>query len=74
MSSLILVHYIDVMHQESNVAEALIHTCMHFEKTKDNLKDQRDLAMLCVRPTQVLNDNTSRHVPCSVLPLRTRSR
>jgi hypothetical protein len=34
MSSLILVHNIDVMHQESNVAEALIHTCMHFEKNK----------------------------------------
>jgi len=57
MSSLILVHNIDVMHQESNVAEALIHTCMHFDKTKDNLKARRDLAMLCDRPTQVLNDN-----------------
>ena len=56
MSSLILVHNIDVMHQESNVVEALIHTCMHFEKTKDNLKARRDLAMLCDRPTQVLND------------------
>jgi hypothetical protein len=51
------VHNIDVMHQESNVVEALIHTCMHFEKTKDNLKARRDLAMLCDRPTQVLNDN-----------------
>jgi hypothetical protein len=38
MTSLIFVHNIDVMHQESNVAEALIHTCMNFEKTKDNLK------------------------------------
>jgi hypothetical protein len=45
------------MHQESNVAEALIHTCMHFEKTKDDLKARSDLAMLCDRPTQVLNDN-----------------
>jgi hypothetical protein len=34
MSSLILVHNIDVMHQESNVVEALIHTSMHFEKNK----------------------------------------
>jgi hypothetical protein len=57
MLSLILVHTTDVMHQENNVAEALIHTCMHFEKTKDNLKARRDLAMLCDRPTQVLNDN-----------------
>jgi hypothetical protein len=30
---------------------------MHFEKSKDNLKTQRDLAMLCDRLTQVLNDN-----------------
>jgi hypothetical protein len=57
MTSLIFVHNIDVMHQESNVAEALIHTCMNFEKTKDNLKAWRDLAMLSNRPTQVLNDN-----------------
>jgi hypothetical protein len=57
MLSLILVHNIDVMVQESNVVEALIHTCMHFEKTKDSQKARRDLAMLCDRPTQVLNDN-----------------
>jgi hypothetical protein len=57
MSPLILVHNIDAMHQESIVVEALIHTCMHFEKTKDNLKARRHLAMLCDRPTQVLNDN-----------------
>jgi hypothetical protein len=58
MPSLILVHNIAIMHQESNVAEALIQICMHFEKkTKDNLKARRDLAMLCDRPTQVLNDN-----------------
>jgi hypothetical protein len=30
MSFLTLVHNIDVMHQESNVVEALIHTYMHF--------------------------------------------
>jgi hypothetical protein len=34
MPSLILVHNIGVMRQESNVVEALIHTCMHFEKNK----------------------------------------
>jgi hypothetical protein len=45
------------LHQECNVVEALILTCMHFEKTKGNLKARRDLAMLCDRPTQVLNDN-----------------
>jgi hypothetical protein len=72
MPSLFLVHNIDVMHKESNVAKALIHTCMNLEKTKDNSKAQRDLAMLCDRPTQVLNAN--RHTPCSVLPLKTRLR
>jgi hypothetical protein len=34
MPSLILVHNIDIMHQESNVAETLIHTCMNLEKNK----------------------------------------
>jgi hypothetical protein len=57
MSSLIVVHNIDVMHQENNVVEALIHTCMNFQKTKDNPKARRDLAMLCERPTQVHNDH-----------------
>jgi hypothetical protein len=42
MRSLILVHNIHVMHQKSNVAEALIHTYMNFEKTKDNLRARRD--------------------------------
>jgi hypothetical protein len=32
------------------------HACI-LKKTKDNLKARRDLAMLCDRPTQVLNDN-----------------
>jgi hypothetical protein len=36
--SLILMHNIDVMHQESNVDKALIHTYMIFFKTKDNPK------------------------------------
>jgi hypothetical protein len=49
VSSLILVHNIDVIHQESNVAKALIHTCMHFEKIKDNLKARRDLATTRIR-------------------------
>jgi hypothetical protein len=32
MVPLIIMQNIDAMHQESNVAETLIHTCMHFEK------------------------------------------
>jgi hypothetical protein len=41
MSSLILVHNIDAMHQESNVVEALIHTCMHFEKNKGQYESSK---------------------------------
>jgi hypothetical protein len=42
--SLILMHNIDVMQQESNVFESLVNTCMNFAKTKDNTKARRDLA------------------------------
>jgi hypothetical protein len=41
MSSLIVVHNIDVMHQESNVAEALIHTCMNFQKNKGQFESSK---------------------------------
>jgi hypothetical protein len=41
MLSLILVHTTDVMHQEINVVEALIHTCMHFEKNKGQSKSSK---------------------------------
>jgi hypothetical protein len=58
MPSLILVHNIDVMHHESNVAEVLIHNCMHF------VTDQPKSSI----------STTSHHVPCSFLPLKTRSR
>jgi hypothetical protein len=34
MPLLVLVHNINVMHQENNVVKALIHTCMHFKKNK----------------------------------------
>jgi hypothetical protein len=49
---LILMHNIDVMHQESNFCQALINTCMDFpNKTKDNDKAHMDLAVICDRPT-----------------------
>jgi hypothetical protein len=41
MSSLILMHNIDIMHQESNVDEALIHTCMNLEKNKGQSKSSK---------------------------------
>jgi hypothetical protein len=45
--SLILMHNIDVMHQESNFCQALINTCMDFpDKTKDNDKACMDLVVV----------------------------
>jgi hypothetical protein len=45
---LILMHNIDVMHQECNVGESILSTCMTFaDKTKDNHKAIKDLAQLC---------------------------
>jgi hypothetical protein len=39
MLTLILMHNIDVMHQERNICESIISTCMGFSgKTKDNRK------------------------------------
>ena len=49
---LLMPHYIDVMHTEKNVAEALWATLMETEKSKDNPKARVDLATLCDRPTQ----------------------
>jgi hypothetical protein len=49
---LILIHNIDVMHQECNVGESILSTCMTFaDKTKDNHKARKDLAQLCNWPS-----------------------
>jgi hypothetical protein len=50
MPMFILMHNIDVMHQEHNMGESIISTCMGFpSKTKDNMKARKDLAELCNR-------------------------
>jgi hypothetical protein len=42
--ALILVHNIDIMHQEHNVVESIVMTCMDFlDKTKDNKKSEKRL-------------------------------
>jgi hypothetical protein len=42
------MHNINVMHQEHNVGESILSTCMGFtDKTKDNQKARNDLAQLC---------------------------
>jgi hypothetical protein len=52
MSALILMHNIDVMHQERNMGESIISTCMGFSgKKKDNMKGRQYLAELCNRPS-----------------------
>jgi hypothetical protein len=52
MSALILMHNIDVMHQERNIGESIISTCMSLMgKTKDNINAQKDLANLYRCPT-----------------------
>jgi hypothetical protein len=51
MLVLILMHNIDVMHQERNMGERIISICMGFPgKTKDNMIARQDLAKLCNRP------------------------
>jgi hypothetical protein len=52
MLTLILMHNNDVMHQELNMGESIISTCMGFPgKIKDNKKARHDLAELCNRPS-----------------------
>jgi hypothetical protein len=47
---LILMHNIDVMHQERNVGESILSTCMSFtDKTNNNHNARKDLALLCNR-------------------------
>jgi hypothetical protein len=54
---LILMHNIDVMHQERNVTESIVSTCLDIMgKTKYNFKAQRDIADICNRPLLELNE------------------
>jgi hypothetical protein len=53
---LILMHNIDIMHQEHNVAESIVSTCIDITgKTKDNFKTRRDIAHVSNRPSLELN-------------------
>jgi hypothetical protein len=58
VKALILMHNIDVMHQEHNVDESILSTYMSFtNKTKDNHKARKDLALLCNRPSLELKSH-----------------
>jgi hypothetical protein len=50
--ALILMHNIDVMYHERNVAESIVSTCMDIMgKIKDNFKARRDIAHVCNHPS-----------------------
>jgi hypothetical protein len=55
--ALILMHTIDVMHQECNVVESIVSTCMDITgKIKDNFKAQRNIAHVCNHPSLELDE------------------
>jgi hypothetical protein len=57
---LLIRHNIDVMHNEKNLAEALLVTCMDFsDRTKDNVKARLDLASICDRPQYHLREKAN---------------
>jgi hypothetical protein len=63
--ALILMHNIDVMHQECNVVESIISTCMDITgKTKGNFKARRDIADVCNCLSLELNERRGKpHAP-----------
>jgi hypothetical protein len=69
MSTLILMHNIDVMHQECNMGESIISTLLGFPgKTKDNRNARQDLVELCNRPSLELKVNGGK--PCASFCLK----
>jgi hypothetical protein len=55
--ALILMHNIDVMHQERNVAESIVSMCLNIMgRTKGNFKARRDIAKICNRTSLELNE------------------
>jgi hypothetical protein len=68
MLALILMHNIDVMHQERNMGEIIISTCIGFlGNTKDNKK-----AELCNRPPLELKETGGK--PCTSFYLKPQQR
>jgi hypothetical protein len=58
VKALILMHNIDLMHQEHNVGESIISMCMEFtDRTKDNVKARKDLAQICNQPSLELTES-----------------
>jgi hypothetical protein len=60
--ALILMHNIDVIHKERNVAKSIISTCIDITgKTKDNFKARRDIAHVCNHPSLELDERGGKH-------------
>jgi hypothetical protein len=71
--ALILMHNIDVMHQERNVGESILSTCMAFtDKIKDNYKTKKDLAQLCNQPSLELKSSGGK--PCAPFCLKPKEK
>jgi hypothetical protein len=72
VKALILMHNIDVMHQEQNMGESIINTYLNItDKTKDKPKARKDLALICSRPTLELGENEKKsRAPFSLKPKR----
>jgi hypothetical protein len=61
------------MHQEYNVAESIISTCMDIMgKIKDNFKDWRDIPHVCNCPSLELDERGGK--PCAPFVLKVKDR
>jgi len=57
---LLIRHNIDVMHNEKNMGEAVMVTCMDMsDRTKDNVKARLDLALICDRPLYHMREKSN---------------
>jgi hypothetical protein len=67
------MHNIDIMHQECNVGESILSTCMSFtDKIKNNHKARKDLALLYNRPSLELKSRVGK--PRAPFCLKARDR
>ncbi len=67
------MHNIDVMHQERNVVESIVSTCLDITgKTKDNFKTRRDIAHVCNRPSLELDERGGK--PCAPFCLKVKDK
>jgi hypothetical protein len=69
------MHNIDIMHQECNVGESILSTCMSFtDKTKDNHKARKDLALLYNRSSLELKSRSGKPRAPFCLKLETKNK